>query len=127
MSEGSPPLVVLHDLALLYFALAAGADGRLDRVEVDEVRERLRTWAPERSPAAGDHALREATLSFANGLSPEALETLATRLKGSLEPWRRERVLADLRAVAHVDDVLEAGERAFIARIEALWSEPPVS
>lgn len=113
---------LLHDLALLYLALTLGADGQLDHEEQAAMRDQLRAWAPGADPALCDHALREASLSYGNGIGTERLDALLKDLQSTLDAQGRARVLADLRALAASDAVVQAPEVAFIDRVERAWA-----
>lgn len=106
---------LLLDLAVLYRALAFGADGDLDPAEVDAIRAALEAWAPGEDPAGVDHALREAALVDARAAAlGGVIERVATRLDGP----GRARVLADLRRVAVADGRVTGGERDLLDHVE---------
>jgi uncharacterized tellurite resistance protein B-like protein len=117
-----PLTLLLHDLALLYLALAHGADGELDTAEQASMRDQLRAWAPGADPALCDHALREAGLSYGNGVGTQRFDDLLSRLHDALDADGRARVLADLMELAQADDVVEPGETALIDRVAAAWA-----
>ena len=117
-----PLTLLLHDLALLYLALAHGADGELDHAEQASMRDQLRAWAPGADPALCDHALREAGLSYGNGVDAQRLQDLLDRLHAALDADGRARVLADLTELAQADNVVAPGESALIDRVAAAWA-----
>jgi len=118
-----PLTQLLHDLALLFLALTHGADGELDGAEQDAMRDQLLEWAPGMDPNRIEHVLREATMSYANGLSAPRLDGLLGRLQEGLDYEARQRVLADLRTLAEADDEVVQAESRFIDRVEAAWTE----
>lgn len=117
-----PLTLLLHDLALLYLALAHGADGKLDASEQASMRDQLRAWAPGTDPALCDHALREAGLSYGNGVSAQRLDDLLQRLHTALDADGRARVLADLVELSEADDRVESGETALIEKVATAWA-----
>ena len=117
-----PLAPLLHDLALLALTLAHGADGTLDRVERATIWRQLVAWVPGENPALVENALREATLSYANGLNDQQFGVLLDRLRGALDQAERARVLADLRALAAVDEEVHPSEVALIVRVESAWT-----
>jgi uncharacterized tellurite resistance protein B-like protein len=117
-----PLAPLLHDLALLALTLAHGADGALDRVELAAIWHQLEAWVPGENPALVENVLREATLSYANGLDEARLTALLGRLRDALAPDERARVLADLRILAAADARVEAAEVALIERVETAWA-----
>jgi hypothetical protein len=117
-----PLAPLLHDLGLLALTLAHGADGTLDRAELAAIWEQLEAWVPGENPALVENALREATLSYANGLNDEQLDALLARLREALDHPERARVLADLRVLAAADAEVRSSEVALVERVEAAWS-----
>ena len=117
-----PLTLLLHDLALLYLALAHGADGELDVAEQASMRDQLRAWAPGTDPALCDHALREAGLSYGNGVGEKRFEELLQRLNAALDADGRARVLADLVELSEADNRVEPGETALIDKVAAAWA-----
>ena len=109
---------LLLDLAVLYRALAFGADGDLDPSEVDAMRAALEAWAPGEDPAGVDHALREAALVDARS---EFGGTLA-RLREKLDGPGRDRVLSDLRQVARADGRVTEGEGELMDLVERAFN-----
>lgn len=111
----------LHDLAVLYLALAHGADHDLDPAELVAVADQLRAWAPGEDPARVEHVLREARLTYANGIGEERLEELIASLGDVLDTPARGRVIEDLRAIARADAHVSRGEERLIEHVAAAW------
>ena len=106
---------LLFDLAVLYRALAFGADGDLDEREADAMRRALEAWVPGQDPAGVDHALREAALVDVSVVGLGAvLERVGRRLDGPAQV----RVVADLRRVAAADGRVTRGEDDLIDFVE---------
>ena len=106
---------LLLDLAILYRALAYGADGDLDARETDAMRAALEMWVPGQDPASVDHALREAQLSDP---SVVGLGVLLERIAGRLDTQGRARVVSDLRQVAEADGRVTGNERDLVGLVE---------
>lgn len=113
---------LLHDLALLYLALTLGTDGKLDREERAAMRDQLRAWAPGSDPSLFDHVLREAALSYENGIAERQFEALLGRLRTALDADGRAQVLTDLRRLAVADDTVHQAEKALIERVREAWA-----
>jgi uncharacterized tellurite resistance protein B-like protein len=103
--------------------MAHGADGTLDRAERAVIWRQLEAWVPGENPALVENVLREAALSYANGLDGERLAALLGRLREALDPADRTRVLADLRTLAAADAEVHASEVALVERVAAAWAE----
>ncbi|MBX7078317.1 MAG: TerB family tellurite resistance protein [Nannocystaceae bacterium] len=105
-------------IAFLYLAFAHATDGALSGEEMRTLAERLRGWRPEVGlDAIGEQikstvgrykqlATREQRLAAANDQ--------ATALARTLTVEQRQRVLADLNAIAEVDGTVAEQERAFL-------------
>lgn len=114
--------LLLHDLALLGFAVAHGTDGDVQRSELASLWAHLETWAPGENPALIEHALREAALTYSNGLSVERLDEVVERLRDVLGEEERARVVAGLQEIAEADDAVHPAEEALVARVVAAFS-----
>lgn len=125
MSDSSVTPDQLRDLALLYLALAHGADEDLDPEEVRAISVKLREWQPDRSPAYIDHIIREATLSYLNRRDRAQLRALVEALGDALPEAFREQVLRDLVTIAEADGTVAEAERVFIREIADTWGHRP--
>jgi uncharacterized tellurite resistance protein B-like protein len=115
-----PWALLLHDLALLGLTVAHGADGEVHRDELRAMWAELEAWAPGRDPALVKNVLREAALSYANGLDDERLGAMLGRLRAGLGEEERARVVAGLRAIAAADGVVRPAEEALVAHVAAV-------
>ena len=106
---------LLLDLAVLYRALAYGADGDLDARETDAMRAALEAWVPDQDPAGVSHALREAQLSDPGVVG---LGVVLERIAGRLDAQGRARVVSDLRRVAEADGRVTGNERDLVGLVE---------
>ena len=106
---------LLLDLAVLYRALAFGADGDLDARETDAMRAALEAWVPGQDPAGVDHALREAQLSDPGVVG---IGVVLERIAGRLDAQGRARVVSDLRHVAEADGRVTGNERDLVGLVE---------
>lgn len=106
---------LLLDLAILYRALAWGADAELAPAEVAAMRDALGGWAPGADPALVDHVIREAALANADAL---AVRTAIGRIGDRLDAAARAQVLSDLRRIATADEQVTRGEANFLGLVE---------
>ncbi len=120
-SQGQITLTLLHDLALLYLGLAHGADESLDPAETKQIAASLRRWQPDKDPALIDHVIREATLTYLNGMDSERMKETAHVLKDALSENLRKIILRDLAEIARADGEILSEERDFIQKIAADW------
>ena len=113
---------LLLDLAVLYRALAFGADGDLDTAEVEAMRTALDAWAPGEDPASVEHALRAAAL-----VDPRrpSIERVLIRVGQSLDADGRAQVLSDLHQVAQADGRVTRGEEDLILLVERVLGSAP--
>lgn len=120
MSKGRVKLNELHDLVLLYLGLAR-ADNELDPDETQEIALKLRQWQPDKDPALLDHVIREAELTFDNGIDDEHLQEVISELGASFSESLRRSILRDLADIARADNTVETVETDYIRRIAEGW------
>ncbi|NNE46258.1 MAG: TerB family tellurite resistance protein [Rhodothermales bacterium] len=111
----------VHDLALVYLALAYGTDSQLSASEMDTIVQLLHGW---RSDLELDDVRELAMESLAIFLDPDASDEVVVaidRLHDSLEPDERRRALEDVVRIARADGVLLGRERTFISHLAGAW------
>lgn len=122
MSEGQLTLTLLHDLALLYLGLAHGADEDLNPAEARQISASLRRWQPDKDPALIDHVIREATMTYLNGASPDRVKEAVNVLKRALPQDLRTTILHDLSDIARADGEILLEEKNFIHQLADEWN-----
>lgn len=121
----SSTLSLLHDLTLLFFRLAHGADQELTLEERAVITQRLRQWLPDQNPALIEHVIRDAALTYLEGMDEAAFEDLINRLGTRLDEPMREVVLNDLSEIAQADGVLQISEKEVLDQIQEAWAFLP--
>lgn len=116
-SDWSP----LHDLALIYLALAHGTDLEIADSEQEKMVERLGAWHTGPAPAQTEKILDEVMLTYMGGHSREMVEASMVSLKESMDWEQRVAILNDLADLASADGTLVPGEIAFIQQLAAFW------
>ena len=112
----------VHDLAVLYVALAHRTDRILSADEVEAIRQKLSEWLPESLPGEVSLILEEAIEAYGAGSHDEMLESAFRSVTESVPKHQRKAVLNDLMFVARADNVVLVEERELIARIAAAWA-----
>ena len=123
MSNSSEPSEwsVLHDVALLYLALAHGTDLEIDSTEQATMVERLKLWCPEEGPARAQRVLNEVMLTYLGGHSREMIDAAIASIKAAMRKEERIAVLNDLADLATADGTLVPGEVSFIQQLAHYW------
>ncbi|HET6568913.1 MAG TPA: TerB family tellurite resistance protein [Rhodothermales bacterium] len=121
LNEDHNELELTHNLALLYLSLAHGVDENLSYEERESMVVKLRRWLPDKDPAYIGHVIREAMLTYFEGIRQEQLTEIAETLGSALSRDRLATVLDDLRDIASADDTITEAEERFIARVAAVW------
>lgn len=117
-SDWSP----LHDLALIYLALAHGTDLEIDTSEQKKMIEQLKAWDTDAaSLTKPEKILDEVMLTYMSDHSREMVEASMVALKESMDRNERIAVLNDLADLASADGMLVPGEIAFIQQLAAFW------
>jgi len=111
----------VHDLAVLYLAIAHRSDGELSTTEVDAVTRKLGEWLPSALPADVLNVVDESMRRYANGPSAQILSASVARVVESVPAHQREAVLRDLQYVAEADHLVLVEEKELIARLAEHW------
>ena len=123
MSNSSEPSEwsTLHDVALLYLALAHGTDLDIDPAEQETMIDRLKDWYPEVGPARAQRILQEVMLTYLGGHSRQMIDAAMASIKASMSKEDRIAVLNDLADLATADGALVPGEISFIRDLTQYW------
>ena len=116
-SDWSP----LHDLALIYLALAHGTDLEIDASEQEKMIEQITAWNTDTASAQPEKILDEVMLTYMSDHSREMVEASMVALKESMNRNERVAVLNDLADLASADGTLVPGEIAFIQQLASFW------
>ncbi len=111
----------LHDVALLYLALAHGADLEIDPSEQETMVDRLKEWYPEVGPSRAQRILHEVMLTYLGGHSRQMVDAAMASIKASMPKKDRIAVLNDLADLAIADGALVPGEVSFIRDLARYW------
>lgn len=111
----------LHDLALIYLALAHGTDLEIDGSEQEKMVEQLKAWNADATSAQPERILDEVMLTYMSDHSREMVEASMVALKESMGRNERVAILNDLADLASADGMLVPGEIAFIQQLAAFW------
>lgn len=110
-----------HDLALVYVALAYGADNALSDAEVDTIIATLQDWEEGLSRSDVQEIVLEAmTVYLQENSSVEVTRTMRT-LRNLLSEDERKRALADVVRIAEADGVLLSSETSMITALAEIW------
>lgn len=111
----------LHDVALLYLALAHGTDLDIDPAEQATMVERLKTWYPEVGSWRIQQVLHEVMLTYLGEHSLQMVDAAIGSIKESMSKEERVGVLNDLAKLATADGTLVPGEISFIQQLAHYW------
>lgn len=112
----------VHDLALVYLALAYGTDYELTDKELSRITERLQEWQEGTGPVQETHEVVLEAMSIyltehASGEVAHAIESLGQ----TLSEEERERVLTDIVHIAEADGIMLTNERGLISVLASVW------
>lgn len=111
----------VHDLALIYLALAHQADAELSQAELDAITKKLGEWLPAALPSDVVIVVSEALHIYARGADPQLLRNAVERVKRNVPMHQRAAIVADLEYVARADQIVLVEEKAIIAELAAAW------
>ncbi len=111
----------VHDLALIFIALAYGADAELTDREIEEVTNALGRWRPDDDSETVREAVVEAMAIFDDDSGSEEVIQAIQALSSKLDPSGKRRALEDVMSIAEADGLLLRSERALISVIAVAW------
>lgn len=111
----------LHEMALLYVALAHGTDHELAPEEVRTGIELLRKWAPKYPAGIAEKTFHEVLLSYLSQERDQLLALAAEGLRQTLSAAARVQILNDLADLAYADGQLLPLEATFIQQLSRYW------
>lgn len=122
-AEAGQPWSVLHDLGLVYVAVAH-TDNKLSQREIEAILERIQEWHEEITEESAREVLRE-VLSFYGEQPPgEAFEVSMRSIKETLPVVQRLVVLNDLTSIASVEGNYNEHKREMIKGLAQAWEVP---
>lgn len=113
----------LHDLALVFVALAYGTEKNISEAELHRVVETLTRWDEGVDPRRAQEAVVEAVALFYDdeGEADDLLLDALRRLYEGMTQEAREAALEDVLTVAEADGRLLQSEIAFIDSLAEAW------
>jgi len=111
----------LHDLAVLYIALAHQSDDDLSQQELDAIAKKLSEWLPAAIPGDVGAIVAEALRTYAVGDERSLVREAVARLRISVPPHQRAAIFSDLEYIARADNVVLVEERTLIAELANAW------
>lgn len=111
----------MHDLTLIYLALAHGADEEIAPAESEAIIEKLHAWFPDTHESAIQKATEEVMLVYVGEARDAMIETSAASLRESLPKDLRIGILNDLADLASADGAIVPGEVFFIQKLAQYW------
>ncbi|MBO6577357.1 MAG: TerB family tellurite resistance protein [Rhodothermales bacterium] len=124
MSEKTDPTTSpdnAQDLALIFIALAYGADAELTDREIESLTAALSRWRPEADEERIREIVVEAWAVFEEDEEGDEVVRAIENLNTVLKPASKQRALEDVMRVAEADGLLLTSERSLIAVLAATW------
>ena len=119
--EDLPDWTLLHDLGLVYLAMAHSTDDDLSTPEINAIIERLQDWKSGLNEADARNVVRTALHFYANGPDETALQRSVLAIKTHLPIIQRLAALDDLVYVAEADGHLNDHEKTLIGSLADVW------
>ena len=110
----------VHDLVLIYLALAHGTDEALSRKEVDAITEKVGEWLLNADRETLRGILHEVMAVYE---APEGrtFDEAVASISRTVPAFQRRAILDDLHYIAGADGVLLVEERVLIERVAKAW------
>lgn len=112
----------MHDLTLLFVALAYGTDRELADEEIDVIKQALKHWSPDASEGAIDEIIVEAMSVLMEEEAHAEVNHSIARLGERLSEPDLSQVLAQVNHIAEADGILLEREEHLIGTLAEAWS-----
>ncbi len=119
--ESESPKRILRDLALIYIALAHGADENLDDAEMSIIAQRLQDVQAGVSHGTVLRAVKDALDDYMQEDTPLRVEQAVERIRTSVPQSLRRRIVRDLTEIGKADDKFLFAEAQFIGDLITAW------
>lgn len=121
MHAGDATWTSTHDLALIFIALAYGADAELTDSEIEHLTASVAAWRSGTDVAAAREIVVEALAVYdADSQGDEVIRSIES-LAEDLTPDERRRALEDAMRIAESDGLLLRSERSLLDVLAASW------
>lgn len=121
MSNSKDTWTRLHDLAMVYLALAYGTDKILSDEELDTIVESLKVWDSSLSHQEVQELVIETMAVFLESNSNEEVIDCINSLKKTLSKDQRVRALKDVVDIARADGIVLGSEHNLISVLASVW------
>lgn len=111
----------LHDLSMVYLALAHGTDAHLSDEELAVMTQRLNAWAPELHEGEIRVIVMEALAVYLEGDRDAQVGRAMLAIRRDVDLIQRFVALGDLVGIAEADGVVLASERGLIQALQRIW------
>jgi hypothetical protein len=112
---------ILHDVGLMYVAVAHGGDAELSDGEIDTMIKCLLQWQPELEEHGVRRILREALRLYSTQLGSEDFSESITAIRDAFPLPQRVAVLDDLVHIAEADGPTNSHKRDIIVMLSDAW------
>ncbi len=112
---------ILHDVGLLYVAVAHGGDSDLSDAEIQAMISRLIQWQPDLEEAGARKVLREALKYYSTQPGSDDFSESVRSIRDTFPTPQRIAVLDDLMFIAESDGSVTAHEEQIIKALSDAW------
>ncbi len=112
----------LHDLALVYFALAHQTDHDLVPDEIEAINAKIGEWMPAAMPEDVVSVVRTALNRYSENADLETLNRSVISVRDSTPAHQHQALLSDLHYIAASDGVVLVEEKAIIEKLAVAWN-----
>lgn len=120
-AAGADGWTLMHDIALLYVAMAHGGDNQITEVEIGAMIDRMNQWQPELDEQGVRAILRRALKRYSDESTDKLVSATVAAVKTAFPVPQRLAVLDDLIHIAGVDGNLNRHEAGIIDSLSRAW------
>jgi len=115
----------LHDLAIVYLALAHGTDAHLGDDELAVMTTRLGDWVPELDEMDVRLVVMEALSVYLECIGEMEVRRSMIAVRHDINMINRFHALDDLVVIAEADGIMLPSEQGMIESLQRIWNIQP--
>ena len=112
----------IHDLAMVYLALAHGTDNYLSDEELDVMTQKLRAWDQKLDEADARVIVMEALVVYLEADRDDEVSRSMLAIRADMPLLQRFAALEDLTQIAEADGIVLENERGLIKALQRIWN-----
>ena len=121
MTPSSESWTLVHDIGLIYLALAHGTDTELSDSELDVMIQEMRRWRPSLSEAEAKEMIMECLSIYLSDDRDKELKRAIITIRRDADSNKKIAVLNDMVDLAEADGIVLFTEKQLVKSLSKIW------